>query len=128
MDPILTTISAALAKEAVSGGKDAFGRLVRFVREKFAKDPGAEIVLASARENPEDERWIDTLARVLDRTGEADPEFAARLRELWATAKTEVTAARVDLEARDHGHINSIVNSSGINVQARYLNGDITTH
>lgn len=126
MDPILTAIAAALAKEAVTVGKTALAALVRRVREKFGHDPGAEIVLASAQENPDDEKWIDALAKVLDRTGEQDPEFAADLRELWTAAKPEVTSVHVEQTAGDGGVNNSVSgNVSGHVVQARDINGEV---
>ncbi|MFC0431233.1 hypothetical protein [Kutzneria buriramensis] len=126
MDPIMTTIAAALAKEAVTSGKQALGKLLERVKERFAKDPGSEIVLASAQENPDDTKWVDALARVLDRTGEADPEFAAELRELWAAAKPEVHS--VEQTASGHGVNNSNSISGkviGNVVQAYKITGDI---
>ena len=121
MDPILTVIAGALAKEAVSGGAKALGKLVQFVKEKFRHDPGAEVVLATAQENPEDTRWVDTLAKVLDRTGEADPAFAAELRELWTVAKTEITSITVDQSVHNSmtGHVHGFV------VQAGRIGGDV---
>jgi hypothetical protein len=126
MDPILTTIAAALAKEAVTAGKTALAALVKRVREKFGQDPGSEIVLASARENPDDEKWTAALAKVLDRTGQTDPRFAADLLKLWEAAKPEVTTVHVEQTAGDGGVNNSITgNVSGSVVQARDITGGI---
>ena len=121
MDPILTVIAGALAKEAVTGGAKALGKLVQFVKEKFQHDPGAEVVLATAQENPEDAKWVDTLAKVLDRTGEADPAFAAELRELWTAAKPEITSITVNQNVYNSmtGHM------EGITVQAGRIGGDV---
>lgn len=121
MDPISIVIAGALAKEAVSGGAKALGKLVQFVKEKFRSDPGAEVVLATAQENPDDTRWVDTLAKVLDRTGEADPAFAAELRELWIAAKTEITSITVDQSV----HNTMTGNIHGLVVQAGRISGDI---
>ena len=128
MDPILTTIAGALAKEAVSGGAKALGKLVRFVKEKFKHDPGAEVVLASAQENPDDTKWVDALAKVLHKTGEADPEFAAGLRALWTEAEVTVTSNKVEQTAGDGGVNNSFsgnITGNGLIVQARDIRGGI---
>jgi hypothetical protein len=125
MDPIMTTIAAALAKEAVTAGRQGLGKLLERVKARFAKDPGAEVVLASAQENPDDTKWVDALARVLDRTGEADPDFAVELRELWAAAKPEIYA--VDLTASGEAVNNSISGKViGNVVQAYNVTGGVT--
>lgn len=127
MDPILTTIAAALAKEAVTVGKQAVGKLLERVKAKFAQDPGAEIVLASAQENPDDTKWVEALAKVLDRTGETDPAFATELRELWAAAKPEITSIRVEQTASG-GSVNNSISGhvKGNVVQAYEIGGDVT--
>jgi hypothetical protein len=124
MDPIMTTIATALAKEAVTAGRQALGKLLERVKERFAKDPGSEVVLASAQEHPDDTKWVDALARVLDRTSEGDPEFAVELRELWAAAKPEVHS--VELTASGNGVNNSISGKViGNVVQAYTVNGGL---
>lgn len=127
MDPILTVIAGALAKEAVSGGAKALGKLVSLVKEKFRHDTGAEVVLASAQENPEDPVLVGTLARVLHATGEKDPEFAAQLRALWASSTTEVTSTELHQTAAGSGVINNVnANVAGNVVQAGKINGGVT--
>ena len=97
MDPILVAIAGALAKEVVPASAKALGQLVQRVKEKFAASPGADIVLTTAQQDPEDPKVIDMLARVLDQTEQADPAFGAELRTLWETAKTEVTVNSGDV-------------------------------
>ena len=131
MDPILTAIAGAVAKEAVTVGGKAIGKLVQRVKEKFAKDPGAEVVLASAQKDPDNTAWVDALAQVLHRTEETDPVFAADLRELWSTAKSEVTvnASKAKQRAESRGVNNNISGTVGGNaIQARNVNGEITLH
>lgn len=128
MDPILTAIAGAVAKEAVTAGGKAIGKLVQRVRERFAKDPGAEVVLASARENPDNTLWVDALAKVLHRTEEADPAFGAELRELWSAAKSEiaVNASRTEQTAKSGGVNNNISGTvSGTAIQSRDIKGNI---
>ncbi|HTI22302.1 MAG TPA: hypothetical protein VL652_15010 [Kutzneria sp.] len=128
MDPILTAIAGAVAKEAVTAGGKAIGKLVQRVKERFAKDPGAEVVLASARENPDNTQWVDALAKVLHRTEEADPAFGAELRELWSTAKSEVAvnASRTEQTAKSGGVNNNISGTvSGNAIQSRDIKGNI---
>jgi hypothetical protein len=129
MDPVLTAIAGALAKEAVTGGAKALGKLVKFVKEKFRHDTGAEVVLATAQENPDDPRNIDMLARVLHATGEKDPAFVAELKALWAASNTEVTATTVTQNATAGGAANNVNgNVSGNVVQAGDITGGITIH
>jgi hypothetical protein len=128
MDPILTAIAGAVAKEAVTAGGKAIAKLVQRVKEKFAKDPGAEVVLASAQENPDNTMWVDALAKVLHRAEEADPTFGAELRELWSTARSEiaVNASKTEQTAKSGG-TNNIVSGSvgGSVIQSRNIKGDI---
>ena len=91
MDPILISIAGALAKEAVPAGAKYLGQLVRRVKEKFANDRNAELVLASARKSPDNEAVVDMLAHVLANAEQEDAEFGAELRTLWEKAKTEIT-------------------------------------
>ncbi|GAA3435682.1 hypothetical protein [Kutzneria kofuensis] len=121
MDPILTAIAGALAKEAVTVGGKAIGKLLQRVKEKFAKDPGSEVVLAQAQENPDDTKWVDALATVLHRTEENDPAFAAELRELWSAAKAEIAVTRNTVtQTAKSGGVNNNINGavSGFVVQA----------
>ena len=126
MDPILTAIAGAVAKEAVTAGGKAIGKLVQRVKERFAKDPGAEVVLASAQEDPDNTMWVDALAKILHRAEEADPTFGAELRELWGAAKSEltVTVHKTEQRAESGGTNNSVTgNVSGNVVQARDIRG-----
>ncbi|QUQ71657.1 hypothetical protein [Kutzneria sp. CA-103260] len=91
MDPILVSIAGAVAKEVVPAGAKALGQLVQRVKEKFANDRNAELVLASARKAPDNEAVVDMLAQVLDNAEQADPGFGAELRTLWETARAEIT-------------------------------------
>jgi hypothetical protein len=126
MDPILTAIAGAVAKEAVTAGGKAIGKLVQRVKERFAKDPGAEVVLASAQEDPDNTVWVDALAKVLHRAEEADPAFGAELRELWGAAKSEITvnANETKQSAKSGGTNNNISGTvHGPVVQARDIRG-----
>lgn len=128
MDPILIAIAGALAKEAVPAGAKALGKLVQRVKEKFANNPGAEIVLASAQRAPDDPKMVDMLAQVLDRTEETDPDFGAELRTLWAAAKTEISSTTVTQTATGGSVNNSFTGrAEGFIVQARQV-GDIHHH
>jgi hypothetical protein len=131
MDPILTAIAGAVAKEAVTVGGKAIGKLVQRVKERFAKDPGAEVVLASAQEDPDNTVWVDALAKILHRAEEADPSFGAELRELWGAAKAElaVNASKTEQQAKSGGTNNSNNGTiSGNLIQARDIHGKITMH
>ena len=128
MDPVLTAIAGALAKEAVSIGGKALGKLLQRVKEKFAKDVGAEVVLASAQENPDDAMSVDMLARVLERAEQADPAFGTDLRELWGTAKVEITAtSNATTQTASKGGVNNSFSgtASGNVVQSGNIKGDI---
>ncbi|HEY0498814.1 MAG TPA: hypothetical protein VGD48_23940 [Kutzneria sp.] len=127
MDPILTAIAGAVAKEAVTAGGKAIAKLVQRVKERFAKDPGAEVVLASAQEDPDNTMWVDALAKVLHRAEEADPAFGAELRELWGAAKSEVAvnANKTTQKAESDGINNSVSGYvNGNVVQAREVRGN----
>jgi hypothetical protein len=126
MDEVLTAIAGALAKQAVAGGAKALGKLVQFVKEKFAHNPGSEIVLASAQKDPDDRKMVDLLAQVLDKTEETDPSFGAELRTLWAAAAKEIVSSEVRQTASGGGVNNNITgNVSGFVVQARDITGGI---
>jgi hypothetical protein len=131
MDPILTAIAGAVAKEAVTVGGKAIGKLVQRVKERFAKDPGAEVVLASAQEDPDNTLWVDALAKILHRAEEADPSFGAELRELWGAAKAEiaVNASKTRQQAKSGGTNNSVSgNVAGNVIQARDIRGGTNLH
>ena len=129
MDPILIAIAGALAKEAVSGGAKALGKLVQLVKDKFRHDVGAEVVLASAQENPDDPKWVDALAKVLHATGERDPAFAAELRAMWAQSTTDVTSTEVRQTA-SYGKVTNKIDKNvyGNVVQAGNIGGDVNMH
>jgi hypothetical protein len=110
----------------VTAGGKAIAKLVQRVKERFAKDPGAEVVLASAQEDPDNTMWVDALAKVLHRAEEADPAFGAELRELWGAAKSEVAvnASKTEQTAKSGGINNSVSGIvSGNVVQARDIRG-----
>lgn len=126
MDPILTAIAGALAKEAVTIGGKALGKLLQRVKEKFAKDVGSEVVLASAQDTPDDPKAVDLLARVLEGAEKADPAFGAELRELWGPARAEITANAITQTAGKGGVNNSFSGTaSGNVVQSGNIKGDI---
>lgn len=128
MDPILTAIAGALAKEAVTIGGKALGKLLQRVKEKFAKDVGSEVVLASAQDTPDDPKAVDLLARVLEGAEKADPAFGVELRELWGPAKAEITAtANTITQTAGKGGVNNSFSgtASGNVVQSGNIKGDI---
>jgi hypothetical protein len=112
----------------VTAGGKAIGKLVQRVKERFAKDPGAEVVLASAQEDPDNTMWVDALAKILHRAEEADPTFGAELRELWGAAKSEVavTVHKTEQRAKSGGTNNSNTGTvTGNLIQSRDIHGKI---
>ncbi|AHI00505.1 hypothetical protein GCM10010174_64080 [Kutzneria viridogrisea] len=126
MDPILVTIAGALVKEAV---KPAVAALVKRVRAKFGKGTAEEDVLEAALESPDNEKAVQRLANRLAEAERSDPEFGGELRELWETAKVEITLAQNTQVASSGGVNNSITGTvHGKVVQARDITGGITFH
>jgi hypothetical protein len=112
-EPILISISAALAARAVVG-------LVDLVRKKFAKDPAATAALEAAQAAPEDPEAVQALAEQLDVTEKSDEEFATALRAEWEKAS-------VTQQAKGGKVVNQISgNVSGKVLQAGDIHGDIS--
>ena len=115
-DQTTTAIAVALASRAAEaafgGAKDAFTALVRLIRERFSRDENARKALDSATKAPRDPAAVAALAGALDRLASEDPEFAARMRQLWRQVTPEGnvtnfigTANGPVVQGRDFGDI-----------------------
>lgn len=119
-DPIMMSVATALAGKAADAAADgvrtSWAALVRLVRARLAADHAASAALRSAESGAAGEAPIHELAAALDRTALADPEFGARLRELWGPASAELAAS-------EGGVVNSSTGTVGGHlIQARDLN------
>lgn len=111
---IMAAVAAALAGKAVestwSGGKKALAALTQTVRERFDRDDKARKALDDAQ-RVQDDAAIAELIQALHRVAAADPDFAARVQDLWPRVATEVnivsgTVGGHLVQARDiHGGI-----------------------
>ncbi|GAA1987287.1 hypothetical protein [Amycolatopsis minnesotensis] len=112
-EPILISISAALAAKAATG-------LYDLVKRKFAKDPEATAALTAATETPEAPEPIAALAQRLEIAEAADPSFAEELRAEWEKAS-------VAQHAESGGVANQVTgNVTGKVLQARDIHGNVT--
>ncbi|OXM49662.1 hypothetical protein [Amycolatopsis alba] len=112
-DPILISISAALAAKAAVG-------LYDLVKRKFAKEPAADAALEAAVTTPSAPGVVQVLAERLGLAERDDPEFSARLRAEWAKVSTAQ-------KAEDAKVINQISGDVGGKVlQAGDIHGNVT--
>jgi hypothetical protein len=110
-EPILISISAALAAKAATG-------LYDLVKRKFAKNPEAKAELEAADGAGPDSAPVHVLAERLETAEREDPEFSQALRAEWAS---------VSQHAESGGVTNSITgNVSGKVVQARDIQGNVS--
>jgi hypothetical protein len=116
---LVTKTAAEAAEKAVEGGAAVVGRVVRWLRERFAtdKDEAGAAALARAEDAPDQTR-IKELAEMLNRRAEADGDFRAGLEALVA----DTGSAGVDvgsISQKVYGNQNVIivdVKDSNVNV------------
>jgi hypothetical protein len=116
-DDIAMAVAVAVATKAadlaVSGTKNALGRLYRLIRDRFRTDPHEAAVLGAAAERPDDRERLAALAAVLNEAMATDPDFARLVRSYWGAASGEGSVVN-----NFSGHAEKVV-------QARDIGGDV---
>jgi hypothetical protein len=106
---VATAVAGQAAQAALQGGKDALAALIRAVRERFGHDKRASAALEAADRDPGDGTALAGLSEALERLFSADPDFAARIRDLWPQAAAELSASEGSVinsaTGTVHGHL-----------------------
>lgn len=87
---IATALATKSAEAAFQTGRDAWGSLVRLVRDRLNHDSEATAALETAQAQPDNRDLIERLAEALNRIAWRDPGFDTELRILWAQAAKEL--------------------------------------
>jgi hypothetical protein len=111
-------LAARAADALAGGGQGAVEALVRLVRGRFARNPGATAALEAAEENSDDESAVTALAAAIESEAANDPSFAEQLRRLGAGASAHSTAST-------GGVVNNFSGTAEKAVQARDIRGDV---
>lgn len=111
-EPVLLSIAAALATQAVRG-------LYQLVKAKFADDPAATAALEAAEGAAEDSPEVRELGATLEQATQDDPEFAERLRGEWERFTSSGNAQTGGVVNQVSGQVDKLV-------QARDIHGGIT--
>jgi hypothetical protein len=124
VDPVMAS-QLTFAVSQLSGGalgeagKQAWEAFLGIVRRIGPREPGTAQLLDAQSADDLTRVDVDALVRALVRHAEADPEFAASLREWWAATDQLV-------RDRDQGNVNIISGTvHGPSVQARDITGSI---
>lgn len=122
MAGVLSRLADGVLGEA---GRAAWDALVRLVGRAGKRGvPGLEAesgnVLAELAAHPGDAVQLTAASHVIERLADADPEFAALLREWWVDAERLVREGDVRSENVIHGNVTGSV------VQARDIHGAVS--
>lgn len=119
MDPIITAIAAAAAGKLAEETARGIAAAGRFIRARFAKDPGNAVVLQEAEA---DAAGVDRLAARIQAACAADPGFLRQLRELTGDhfEVTQVDQSRQHVKFQNNFHSggpNNVIQGETINIQ-----------
>ncbi|MBP2475893.1 hypothetical protein JOF53_004765 [Crossiella equi] len=111
-EPVLVSIAAALATKG-------FVHLYELVKQKFAGDEVATLMLESSERAAEDSKEVRRLAGALEEAEQEDPAFKKALREEWQKININPQVAA--------GGVSNVITGTvhGMAIQARDIKGDI---
>jgi hypothetical protein len=115
---VASTLAAKGAEAWVSGGKTAFGALVRFVRSRVGVNTRDAEVVDRAMAHPDDRDAVVELTGLLARVMSADQVFGREVEGWWRRSLAEWSI--------DHdGVVNEFSGMAQQVVQARDIGGDV---
>jgi hypothetical protein len=118
---LVTVLSERAAAAVVAGGRSAWVRLVRLIREKLAGRKEESKIPAELPVRRADPAQLELLACSLGRALHADPTFSDAVHAVQRRAEVDLAAA----DQRVSNHVSGTVHGQVIQAQSLSVQGDL---